>query len=135
MPKGTNPTVPMVKGKNSKGFIRKYEHLVRLCGATNEDLLAHLAFNVSDYQPDILSLIETHDAYIKRSWAGVREFILTGFDGPEIELFTEHDLNVFGLQERNLATIEDLNHYNLAFLDISSKLLQRGNIGTQQQLH
>ncbi|KAE8221274.1 hypothetical protein CF319_g5338 [Tilletia indica] len=135
MPKGTNPIVPMFKGKNSKGFIRKYEHLGRLCGATNDDLLDHLAFNVSDYQPDIFSLIETHDAYIKRSWAGVREFILTGFDGPEIELFTEHDLKVFVLQERNLATIEDLNHYNLAFLDISSKLLQRGKIGTQQQLH
>ncbi|KAE8207982.1 hypothetical protein CF319_g9581, partial [Tilletia indica] len=135
IPKGNNPAIPIFKGRNSKGFIRKYEALGRTRGATDDDLLDHLVFNVSDCEPDIFSLIESHESFTNRDWPAVRKFILTGFDGPEVDIFTEQDLISFVKEERTLGTLEELNHYNLAFLDISSKLLQRGKIGSQQQLH
>ncbi|KAE8224502.1 hypothetical protein CF326_g8023 [Tilletia indica] len=122
------------RGRNAKAFIRKYEALGARMGATHHDLLQDLSFYVLDEDPDVFGLIETHSAYIANDWPGVRHYILTGFEGPEIDKYTEHDLAVFVSQAWTIGTLTELNHYSLSFKDIGDKLLLRGQIGPKQLL-
>ncbi|CAD6969667.1 unnamed protein product, partial [Tilletia controversa] len=128
--KGTIDAVGKFEGRNAKAFLRKFEAL----DISDEERLKYLSFYVEDKDPDIFSLIEAHSSYIAGNWTAVRHFIMTGFEGPEMDKYTEHVLSAFVLRNRTIGTLTELNHYSLAFKDIGDKLVQRGQIGAKQLL-
>ncbi|KAE8242694.1 hypothetical protein A4X13_0g7053 [Tilletia indica] len=132
--RSTIDAVGKFKGRHAKAFIRKYEALGARTNASPDDLIQDLSFYVEDVEPDIFSLIEAHSSYIAKDWPGIKRYILTGFEGPDTDKYTEHDLAVFVSTPRSLGTITELNHHSLSFKDMGDKLLQRGQIGSKQYL-
>ncbi|KAE8212244.1 hypothetical protein CF326_g9908, partial [Tilletia indica] len=113
--RSTIDAVGKFKGRNARAFIRKYEALGARTNASPEDLIQDLSFYVEDIEPDIFSLIEAHSSYVAKDWAGIKRYILTGFEGPDTDKYTEHDLAVFVSTPRSIGTITELNHYSLSF--------------------
>ncbi|KAL9938175.1 hypothetical protein V8E36_002798 [Tilletia maclaganii] len=92
--------------KYSRQFVSRYEQMGRLCGAKGEDLCDYLRLHVHDRNPDIFSIIERQEAYQRRDWESVKQYILHSFEGPESERYTIVDWEKFIQQPHGITSVE-----------------------------